>query len=99
MAQQFTIDADIPMTSRNSHLLDNPGRPRKYPFDKMQLGNSFFMAGDNAAHLLGTAAASYAKRNGPNRQFATRTVTENGILGGRVWCVADYTNLTEKEHT
>lgn len=49
----------------------------------MEVGDSFFVA--KPQHLAGSGARMYAKKTG--RKFASRTVTENGITGTRVWRV------------
>ena len=53
------------------------GRPEKYPWSKMEVGDSFFRAGK--APALQMAAYDAAKRHG--HKYTCRTVDG----GGRVW--------------
>ena len=74
----ITIDKDKPQP-----LGLGRGAPRKYPFDELTVGESFFVPGLKAADLSGSIGA--AKRRCPERNFSSRTVTENGVTGARVW--------------
>ena len=53
----------------------------KYPFGDMDVGDSFFVAGKTAAQMGGTMHFRKPKK------FTTRTVTENGVKGIRIWRV------------
>lgn len=76
MADKIKIDKGVPM-------LETRGRPLTYPWLSMEIGDSFF------------AQLSVAQRKGLSGQAArfdikitTRTVTENGVKGYRVWRIA-----------
>ena len=52
---------------------------RKYPLDVMEVGDSFFVPNGLQGHISPSANKLHPKR------FTTRTVTEDGIRGIRVW--------------
>lgn len=53
-----------------------------YPFDNMNVGDSFFVG--NASHAKMTAAIQYRQRKAPSRKYAARMV-DGGV---RVWRVS-----------
>lgn len=59
------------------------GRPVKYPFSEMEVGDAFEVtdaSGDRATrNVLLSCARAYVKRHAPSSKFATR------IVDGRVW--------------
>ena len=55
---------------------------RKYPFQEMELNDSFFAPSAKPANFS-TCARPYRPK-----KFITRTVTENGVKGTRVWRIA-----------
>ena len=57
---------------------------RKYPFNAMAVGDSFFVPGKTANDMKGPLR--YARCE--CRRFATRRVTEHGIPGLRIWRIA-----------
>ena len=75
---KFKIDSDVPMPTA-----DPRGKPEKYPFSKLSIGQSFFVPGANAA--ISAAATSAKKRTG--FRFKVRSVEEGGLVGKRVWRV------------
>jgi len=76
----ITIDKDKPIPK-----LSGRGAPRKYPFDELAVGESFFVPGKKSTDLGGSIGG--ARHRLPGRKFRTRTVTENGVDGVRVWRV------------
>lgn len=79
------IDDGIPLPDR----LYKGGRKAKYPFDQMAVGQSFFVPADGEKKKSVRAAAHGAsKRYDGNRTFATRSTTENGVAGTRVWRIS-----------
>lgn len=53
----------------------------KYPFEKMEVGDSFFVEGDEAKNRLYSSASVYSKRHGGKTKFVVR-----GVDGGaRCW--------------
>ena len=79
------IDDGIPLPERPC----NGGRKAKYPFDQMTVGQSFFVPADAARKGSVQGAAHTAnKRFAGSRVFSTRSVTENGAAGVRVWRVS-----------
>lgn len=59
------------------------GRPAKYPWKQMQVGESFFAPGRTPRSICNDARLHYQ----PMR-FTTRTVVVNGTVGVRVWRIA-----------
>jgi hypothetical protein len=82
----ITVDKNTPL------LPTRMGRPCKYPFAELQVGDSFAIPlagimrsnGDLAVVRLGAAAVSYARRYGG--KFTVRTDRENN--SARCWRLA-----------
>lgn len=66
---EIKIDKNVPM----------PNARGKYPLDKMEIGDSFFVAEMTSSSMSGTFPRLRPKT------FTTRTATENGVKGLRVW--------------
>lgn len=79
---KFVIESGIPLAARR--------KGQKYPFDRLGVGDSFFVAGDKNHIASVRTLLSRQIRMGehPGREFATRTVTEDAVKGVRVWRVA-----------
>lgn len=87
----ISIDKGIPIPPHE------PGRRKMYPFDRMEVGDSFFVATSEPGNLslddatkrlaknLGTAAYCWATHHGNGRRFVVRIVGQ----GARVWRVQD----------
>lgn len=74
---EFKIEKGVPIPPGG-------GRPTApYPFDKMEVGDSFFTAGEKAQSRISNSAKNYATKKGV--KFTTRTVTEGGVKGARIW--------------
>jgi hypothetical protein len=76
---RFRIDKGLPAPSGRS------GRPPKYPFRELEVGDSFFVEGDPrklSGSVLGCAKNIVGKR------FSSQKTTHNGKPGIRVWRVA-----------
>lgn len=73
----YPIEQGVPMPNT-----DTNGKRSKYPFQDMQVGDSFFIAGGKSAGLAATAR-NWAVRNRVQHRFLVRTV-EGGV---RVWRV------------
>lgn len=56
---------------------------KKYPFDEMQVGDSFLA--QVKADRLSNAAASYARYHGSGIKFATRKIDDDNT---RIWRIA-----------
>jgi hypothetical protein len=69
-APQFVIESDVPIQSRTKQC--------KYPFAKLEVGDSFFVPGIKMS-VLSSAASGARKRTG--FKFTTRTV-DGGV---RTW--------------
>jgi hypothetical protein len=79
---EFAIESGIPIPSNSSG-----GRPIKYPWAKMRVGDSFFVAFANRHKTsLATIASVASKRLRPKR-FIGRSCTCGGVQGLRVWRV------------
>ena len=72
---EFTIEKGIPVPK-----MTGAGRKTKYPFESMQVGDSFFVK-DGTVKTLSRSCGIYGKRL--NRKFTSRTVEG----GARVWRV------------
>lgn len=57
----------------------------KYPFAKLEIGESFFVP-EKSTNFLGAIRAKFARIL--SRKFIIRSVTENGVKGIRVWRVS-----------
>lgn len=74
----FEIEKNIPI----------PGYHCKYPFEKMEIGDSFFVkeASDSYRRKVRNAANMFGKKNGC--KFKTRSMkNKDGIDGIRIWRV------------
>ena len=58
---------------------------QKYPWDDMEIGDSFFLPGVTR-NTLSSAAASAERRQG--RKYSVRTLTEGCVKGVRCWRTA-----------
>lgn len=70
---EFHIEKGIPVPK-----MTGAGRKTKYPFESMQVGDSFFVK-DGAVKTLSRSCGTYGKRL--ERKFTSRTVDG----GARVW--------------
>jgi hypothetical protein len=75
----FQIDKDIPVPL--TAIGGGQGRPPKYPFEKLSVGESF-LAHNETMKRVSNSASMYGRTHGI--KFACRTV-EGGV---RVWRVA-----------
>ena len=66
----------VPIPDQNGR-----GGTPKYPLRDMPVGASFFVPGGTHAKLNG----AFAPHRRAGKAFLTRTVTENGVKGIRVW--------------
>lgn len=80
--EEFKIDKDVPKPLKRSK-----GKKANYPFDKMEVGDSFFVSikeGDNISKvqaLVASSAKYYVLRNRLDVKFSTRTM----VGGVRIW--------------
>lgn len=71
----YEIDNDVPVPTTRS----------KYPFDEMEVGDSFFVSGGSKLTLRKMRSASnWATKKFPDTKYSVRAV-ENGV---RIWRVA-----------
>lgn len=86
----FTVEDNIPLPSKAA-------RNARYPYETMEVGQSFFVAidesiedRDEAMHKLARrmsgASAAAAKRTG--KTFRTGKASKDGKIGYRVWRAA-----------
>ena len=78
------LDRKVPIPP---HGGGHGGRYLKYPWDTMQVGDSFFVAGASARSSIPTSARSYGRGRGIKFNCTLRTVTERGVKGVRIWRV------------
>ena len=57
----------------------SPGRPPKYPWRTMEVGQSFLVLGRTSGSIQNDAAKYHRPR-----RYKCRTVTKNGVTGIRV---------------
>lgn len=57
-----------------------------YPWADLDVGDSFFVAGKSSSSI--NTSLTWANRKAPVQRFVSRTVTENGVKGVRVWRVS-----------
>jgi hypothetical protein len=76
---EFKLDDNVPIpeTSRGE-------RPSKYPWDTMNVGQSFFVPGAKQS-TFNTLTAGRTKKYNGERKFISKAVTEDGVEGVRVW--------------
>ena len=72
----FSIEKGVPIPESRG------GGRGKYPFREMEIGDSFFVAGKSTAKFS-AHVHHHRKRHG--LKFTTRTVTEDGVKGVRIW--------------
>lgn len=82
MSEPIKIDSGIPIppkcpTNGRWH------RESKYPFAKLEVGQSFFKSGKYSGGIL-----SMAKKQAPGYKFTSRKVVESGVAGVRLWRIA-----------
>lgn len=75
----FKIDKNVKMPPKGQ-------KPSKYPFQQMEVGDSFFVPNpkDKKRSPITSATHSANKKLAPKR-FTSRTVTESGVMGMRIW--------------
>lgn len=78
LISEYAIDTAVPIPDPRGGL----GK-LKYPFPMMNVGDSFFVPGRGSQGVKG----SINYWNARGRKFTTRTRTENGVYGVRVWRV------------
>lgn len=79
----FTIDKGIPVPHYSG--VGNPhGRPREYPFDQMEVGDSFFAPrGEKTRYWLWALADQFGKDHGG--KFRVAAWEQGGVVGARCW--------------
>lgn len=76
--QNYAVSSGVPIPKVSR---SDVGRS-KYPFAKMEIGDSFFVIGSGHARA---SAWHYAKISG--KKFTCRKVIESGFVGTRTWRV------------
>lgn len=82
----FEIENNIPIASIGS------GRKRLYPFDKLNVGQSFFVPCEGedgerrkeSVRASARTAINRSKKNGEPVRFVSRTETKDGVTGLRI---------------
>src|ERR1051326_77120 len=85
---EFAISSDIPLPAINRG--GGAVRESKYPFAKLEIGQSFFVAGTTTKGFGSTINGQNRKfsKTAPKRKFTLRAVTEGGVAGVRVGRIA-----------
>lgn len=73
----FKIDDNIPVHKPRQK------RQAKYPIPDLEVGQSFFLPGENASQLLSSTAGHYTADG--QKKFTIRQAKENGVFGARLW--------------
>jgi len=74
--QEFAIASGLPIPETRQ------GAPCKYPWDKLAVGDSFFIPGKTSQTI---SPARQSAEHTRGTKYASRTVEENGVRGVRVW--------------
>ncbi len=74
---EVTIEKNIPVPVTNTF---------KYPFEEMEVGDSFLISGDEAVRKLRSAAAYHSRRS--EAKYSVRSVSEGDSVGVRCWRIA-----------
>jgi len=89
LSDSIKVDTNVPLApdARGKHF--GQRRTRVYPYDKMQVGNSFAVPTNKANHqkiqsTLSSTSRLWAKTYCPTAKFTTRTIG-NSV---RIWRVA-----------
>jgi len=69
------IDKNVPIPESQS----GPGRPRKYPFPDMEVGDSFYAEGKKEAEKADVASKKYGTK------YGCRFTCRRDEGGGRIW--------------
>ena len=77
MSTQFKIDKGIELPKRKA-----PVSHRKYPWDELEVGDSFFIP---KKKIVGIGNIRLAAEKRLNRKFSGRSVVEHRVKGVRVW--------------
>jgi hypothetical protein len=88
-AAKISIDKNVPVPPASPY----GGAPIKFPWRDMVPGDSFFAAGyvtsvKRAKNGEPSMNFNNGKKAHPGSKWMSRTVTENGVNGCRVWRVA-----------
>lgn len=75
----ISIDSGIPLPTRK-------GRGLSYPFDDLDIGDSFFVPNRSSSDIQ--ACKALAKQRRPGTDYTTRTAVVDGTSGIRVWRTA-----------
>ncbi len=80
------VDKGLPIPTNKTGGM---GGKRKYPFEEMDYGDSFFAP----VPYRTIHSAIWSRHNRPNnpKRYTARKTTENGIKGVRVWRIGDRT--------
>ena len=84
----FTITKGMRMPKRAG------GRLAQYPWDELEVGDSFFIP-EKSSKTFGSAASTAAKARGI--KLSLRTVEEGGVIGIRIWRLEDSAPTVETE--
>jgi hypothetical protein len=92
----FEIRSNVPLPTIQRG--GGAGRVSKYPFDKLEVGQSFFIPGITTKSFASTINGQNRKGKNadPKRAFTVRTENENGVAGVGVWRV-EYKEKVKKE--
>ncbi len=93
MTEPYEIEKDVPMNRKEE-------MEKRYPLDRMEIGDSFFIPKNDllseggswnaAAAAVRTVVKNYCRRN-PGKAFRTKTIADpdRNVNGLRVWRIED----------
>lgn len=81
---QVATAENAAITLDNNVAIPEIAHTLKYPFEQMAVGQSFFVPEAKARNVR-SSVGHYQRRETVAAKFITRTVTEEGIKGVRVW--------------
>ena len=74
----YAIQPGLPIPT--PHSVAGPGPATRYPYHRMQVGDSFFVPSSTVKQL---AVGHWQRVTG--FRFSRRAVTEGGVKGNRIW--------------
>ncbi len=82
------VDKGLPIPS---NIIPGKGGKKKYPFEEMEYGDSFFT--NTPYRTIHSAVSSRHSRKDNPKRYTVRKTTENGVVGFRVWRIGDKETL------
>ena len=90
ITQQYDVETGI-MVDSNVPFPEDTRSSTKYPFGKMEIGDSIFIilkegdSGERLKNRLAQASRTFGKKQTPEQKFILRYRLENEISGVHIW--------------